>query len=88
MNELPEGSGPIGVFHRSNVRARGVIPQSCRLLARYRAEFETYELGELSDNDLASYIESRTSRALEELKQKKIAPVRPLEEITKLTREA
>jgi len=88
MNELPDGTAPMGVFHRSNIRARGVMPQSCRLLARYRAEFETYDLGELSDGDLASYIESRTNQALEELKERKLAPSRPFEEIAKLTREA
>ncbi len=87
LNEIEDGLDPVGVFHPSNIQARGAIPRVCTLLARYSAEFETFELDQVGDLDLADYVTRRTDAALSELGQANIRPVLSAEEILRMTRE-
>jgi hypothetical protein len=74
INEQALGLDPIGVFHPSNVKARSAVPRACSLLARYAADFATFELSESGDDSLVDYISHRTDQALAELHNSGIKP--------------
>jgi len=86
LNELGEGLDPVGVFHPTNVRATGAIPRVCSLLARYAAEFETFEPDGADGFDFADYVTRRTDAALSELRQAGLTPSRSSEDILGMTR--
>jgi hypothetical protein len=77
---------PIGVFHPSNPAARNAIPRACAMLAHYLAGFEWFDIDELDDFDVATYVKDRTRLALNQLKQRNIAPSMSAEELLRLTR--
>lgn len=87
LNELEAGLEALGVFHPTNVQARGIIPNVCRLLARYSAEFETFDLDGEDGFDAADYVTRRTDAALSELRQAGVVSVLSSEEILKMTRD-
>ncbi len=77
---------PVGVFHRSNPKARGAIPRACAMLAQYHAGFEWIDLDELDDFDVERFVKQRTQDALSRLDSEGIRPTMSADELLRLTR--
>lgn len=84
-NQPPEG-GAVGVFHPTDPTARNAIPYACKVLARYLAGFEIFEIGEIDDFEVETYIRERTEAALRELQERGVRPSISADELTKLMR--
>lgn len=76
---------PIGAIHPTNIRILKAIPRACAMLAKY-VGFDTLELDELDDFDVAEFIKEHTRNALRNLRESKIAPSMSAEDLLKLTR--
>lgn len=85
-NQPPE-AGAVGVFHPTDPTARNAIPHACRVLARYLAGFEVFEVDEIDDLQVETYIRERTVSALLELQQRGVKPKISADDLTKLMRE-
>lgn len=86
VSNAPPNADAIGVFHPSNPIARNAIPHACRVLAKYLAGFESFEMEEWDNFDLQGYIHSRTANALAELDRKGIKPRISADDLTKALR--
>lgn len=84
-NEPLEG-GKIGIFHPTNPTARNAIPNICKVLAKYAAEFELFDAENLDDFNIENYIKSQTELALRSLKRLGIKPTISSDNLTRLTR--
>lgn len=84
-NEPPE-AGAIGVFHPTDPTARNAIPHACRVLAKYLAGFEMFEVEEIDDFQVETYIRERTESAIRELQQKGVRPKISGDDMIKLMR--
>lgn len=84
-NEPPD-AGAVGVFHPTNPTARNAIPHACRVLAKYLAGFEIFEIGEIDDFDVRTFIHDRTKTALHELEVRGVQPKISADDLTKLMR--
>jgi hypothetical protein len=82
----PVEPGTIGIFHPTNPTARNAIPRICKVLAKYVAGFELFDVENLDDFDMESYIRSQTEEALRSLKELGIKPNMSSDDLTKLTR--
>lgn len=78
--------GAVGVFHPTNPSARNALPRVCSVLARYLAGFETFEIDQLDDYDVESYVREKTAEALASLKELGIRPSMSSEEAMHLLR--
>lgn len=84
-NEPPQ-TRSVGIFHPTNPTARNAIPHACRVLARYLAGFEIFELDDMEDFDVESYVRERTIAALSELERLGVRPTISGDDLTKLMR--
>lgn len=78
---------PVAALHPSDPNARGAIPRACAMLANY-AGFDTLDIAELDNFDVASYVKDRISGSLRSLKEKGLSPSMSAEDILSLTRDA
>lgn len=85
-NDPEPPRGAVGVFHPTDPTARGAIPRICSILAHFLAGFETFEIEDLDDYDVESYVRARTAEALQSLKELGIKPSMSADELTQLMR--
>lgn len=78
--------GAVGVFHPVDPTARGSIPRVCSILAQFLAGFETFEIEDLDDYDVETYVRDRTAEALRSLKELGVRPSMSADELTELLR--
>lgn len=76
---------PIGAIHPTNPRAIKAIPRACAMLAKYIG-FETLDIENWENFDVAEFVKQHTRRALRTLKDHDVVPTMSAEELLKLTR--
>ena len=84
-NQAPE-PGAVGVFHPTDPTARNAVPHACRVLARYLAGFEVFEVEDIDDFEVEAYIRQRTESALLELQRRGVKPKISGDDLTRLMR--
>lgn len=85
VSNKPSELEGVGVLHPSNPTARNAIPEVAKVLAKYVAGFEVFDLDE-DKFDVSNFVRQRTQAALQELRQKGISPTLSGDEAIKLLR--
>lgn len=82
---LPLDLRPRGAVHRTNPRILKAIPRACAMLAK-NAGFEDLSPDELENFDLSKFIDARSRRALEQIRDYQLTPSMTAEDLLRLTR--
>jgi hypothetical protein len=77
---------PVGALHPEDVTARKAIPRACAVLATYIAGFVTFDVEDLDDFDVSSFVKLRVAEAIKALQDQGISPDMSAEEILAMTR--